>query len=209
MIELCNFKFNYGQKNILNIKHLCLDTDKISILMGSNGSGKSTLLRILKFLEGEFDNITYFGNKHLNSDEKRQIYLLFPEPVFLNRSVEKNFYFLLKTYKLDSKEIKKRLNEVLNLLEIDRSLLKKYPSELSSGQGQKIAFALALSVRAKYYLLDEPSAFLDKDTMILFKKAILYMQKTYKSGFLIASHDKNFLDFLAQKKYYLHAGEIL
>ncbi|EAL5981925.1 ABC transporter ATP-binding protein, partial [Campylobacter coli] len=50
MIELCNFKFNYGQKNILNIKHLCLDTDKISILMGSNGSGKSTLLRILKFL---------------------------------------------------------------------------------------------------------------------------------------------------------------
>lgn len=97
---------------------------------------------------------------------------------------------MLKTYKLDSKEIKKRLNEVLNLLEIDRSLLKKYPSELSSGQGQKIAFALALSVRAKYYLLDEPSAFLDKDTMILFKKAILYMQKTYKSGFLIASHDK-------------------
>ncbi|EIQ3442696.1 ATP-binding cassette domain-containing protein, partial [Campylobacter coli] len=59
MIELCNFKFNYGQKNILNIKHLCLDTDKISILMGSNGSGKSTLLRILKFLEGEFDNIIY------------------------------------------------------------------------------------------------------------------------------------------------------
>lgn len=51
MIELCNFKFNYGQKNILNIKHLCLDTDKISILMGSNGSGKSTLLRILKFLK--------------------------------------------------------------------------------------------------------------------------------------------------------------
>ncbi len=106
---------------------------------------------------------------------------------------------MLKTYKLDSKEIKKRLNEVLNLLEIDRSLLKKYPSELSSGQGQKIAFALALSVRAKYYLLDEPSAFLDKDTMILFKKAILYMQKTYKSGFLIASHDKNFLNFWRKK----------
>ncbi len=78
-------------------------------------------------------------------------------------------------------------------------MLKKYPSELSSGQGQKIAFALALSVRAKYYLLDEPSAFLDKDTMILFKKAILYMQKTYKSGFLIASHDKNFLDFWRKK----------
>ncbi len=105
--------------------------------MGSNGSGKSTLLRILKFLEGEFDNITYFGNKHLNSDEKRQIYLLFPEPVFLNRSVEKNFYFLLKTYKLDSKEIKKRLNEVLNLLEIDRSLLKNILASFHLDKGKK------------------------------------------------------------------------
>ncbi len=82
MIELCNFKFNYGQKNILNIKHLCLDTDKISILMGSNGSGKSTLLRILKFLEGEFDNITYFGNKHLNSDENAKFTYYFPSLSF-------------------------------------------------------------------------------------------------------------------------------
>lgn len=44
-------------------------------------------------------------------------------------------------------------------LNLDESLLSKYPNELSSGQSQKIAFAIALSVRAKYYLLDEPSAF--------------------------------------------------
>ncbi|MBZ7928556.1 tungstate ABC transporter ATP-binding protein TupC [Campylobacter molothri] len=209
MIELNNFNFNYDQKNILNIKKLVLDTNKISILMGLNGSGKSTLLRILKFLEGDFENISYFGKTHLNSDEKRQIYLLFPEPVFLNRSIEKNFLFLLKTYKIDLKEIKNRIDETFNLLEIDKNLLKKHPNELSSGQSQKLAFALALSVRAKYYLLDEPSAFLDQKTAILLKKAILFMQKTYKSGFLIASHDKVFLDSLAQKRYYLHSGEIL
>ncbi|MBZ7953789.1 ABC transporter ATP-binding protein [Campylobacter sp. W0018] len=209
MIELNNFSFSYDQKNILNIKKLVLDTSKISILMGLNGSGKSTLLRILKFLEGDFENISYFGKTHLNSDEKRQIYLLFPEPVFLNRSIEKNFLFLLKTYKIDLKEIKNRIDETFNLLEIDKSLLKKHPNELSSGQSQKLAFALALSVRAKYYLLDEPSAFLDQKTAILLKKAILFMQKNYNSGFLIASHDKVFLDSLAQKRYYLHSGEIL
>ena len=49
MIEISNLFFNYENKEILKIKHLKLDTNKITILMGANGSGKSTFLRILKF----------------------------------------------------------------------------------------------------------------------------------------------------------------
>lgn len=208
MIELKNLHFSYKDKEILKIKNLKLDTSKISVLMGENGSGKSTLLRILKFLEGEFENITYFGKNKLSSKQKREIYLLFSEPTLLNRSVKDNFYFNLKTYEVKD-GYQKRIDEVLTWLELDKTLLKKMPCELSSGQKQKIAFAIALSLRAKYYLLDEPSSFLDKQTSILFKKAILKMHEKFKCGFLIASHDKNFLDSLAQIKFYLHSGEIL
>lgn len=209
MIEISNLFFNYQNKEILKIKSLKLDTSKISILMGANGSGKSTFLRILKFLEGDFSkNISYFGNFKPNNKQKRQIYLLFPEPILLNRSVRANFLFTLKIYGI-KEGIKERIKESLDCLNLDENLLNKYPSELSSGQSQKIAFAIALSVRARYYLLDEPSAFLDKNTTILFKKAILKMHEKFDTGFLIASHDKHFLDSLAQKKLYLHSGEIL
>lgn len=209
MIEISNLFFNYQNKEILKIKNLKLDTSKISILMGTNGSGKSTFLRILKFLEGDFSkNISYFGNFKLNNKQKREIYLLFPEPILLNRSVRANFLFTLKTYGI-KEDIEERIKESLMCLNLDESLLSKYPNELSSGQSQKIAFAIALSVRAKYYLLDEPSAFLDKNTTLLFKKAILKMHENFNTGFLIASHDKHFLDSLAQKKLYLHSGEIL
>ncbi|EGA1086832.1 ABC transporter ATP-binding protein, partial [Campylobacter jejuni] len=209
MIEISNLFFNYQNKEVLKIKNLKLDTSKINILMGANGSGKSTFLRILKFLEGDFSkNISYFGNFKLNNKQKREIYLLFPEPILLNRSVRANFLFTLKTYGI-KEDIEERIKESLMFLNLDESLLSKHPNELSSGQSQKIAFAIALSVRAKYYLLDEPSAFLDKNTTLLFKKAILKMHENFNTGFLIASHDKHFLDSLAQKKLYLHSGEIL
>lgn len=210
MISIKNLHFSYKQKEILKIKNLELDTSKISVLMGANGSGKSTLLRVLKFLEGDFStNISYFGKNKLTKEEKRLIYILLPEPSLLNRSIEKNFHFVLKTYGVEKKEWKKRIDELLTMLDLDEKLLSKQPSELSSGQIQKLAFAMALSVRARYYLLDEPSAFLDKNSALLFRRAILKMQKEFKSGFLIVSHDKTFLDSLAQVKFYLHDGMIL
>ncbi|RQD67727.1 ABC transporter ATP-binding protein [Campylobacter hepaticus] len=209
MIEITNLFFQYQKKEVLKIKHLKLDTSKISVLMGANGSGKSTFLRILKFLEGDFSKqISYFGNFKLTRKQKRAIYLLFPEPILLNRSVRSNFLFTLKTYGIKD-NIQNRIKESLAYLRLDESILDKYFNELSSGQSQKLAFAIALSVRARYYLLDEPSAFLDNNTLNLFKEAILKMHKEFNTGFLIASHDKHFLDALAQKKLYLHSGEIL
>ena len=176
--------------------------------MGENGSGKSTLLRILAFLEGNFDNISYFGKKNLNNEEKREIFIIFAEPMLLNRNVKDNFLFAFKTYKIKEKH-NELIKNSLEKLNIDTNLLNKMPNELSSGQKQKISFAIALSIKAKYYLLDEPSAFLDKNSIILLKKAILEKNKKENSGFLIASHDKFFLDSLADKKLYLNEGEIL
>ncbi len=210
MISIKNLNFSYGEKKILSIKSLELDTSKISILMGANGSGKSTLLRVLKFLEGDFSaNISYFGQNKLSDKQKRSICILLPEPSLLKRSIEKNFHFILELHGVKKQEWQTRIKELLKMLDLDELLLKKRPNELSSGQIQKVAFAMALSVRARYYLLDEPSAFLDKNAVLLFKKAILRMQKEFQSGFLIVSHDKTFLDSLAEVKFYLHDGVIL
>lgn len=208
MIKINNLNFFYEKKQILKIKNLNLDTSKISVLMGSNGSGKSTLLRILSFLEGKFKNIYYFGKNNLNNEEKRQIFLLFAEPILLNRSIKDNFLFAFKTYKIHG-NFMQIIKDIFEKLQIDINLLNKMPNELSSGQIQKISIAIALSIKAKYYLLDEPTSFLDKNSISLVKKVILQENKKRNCGFLIASHDKFFLDSLADKKLYLHDGEIL
>ncbi|TEY04000.1 ATP-binding cassette domain-containing protein [Campylobacter sp. US33a] len=206
MIEINNLQFAYNDKKILSIEKLEIASDKISILMGENGSGKSTFLRILSFLEGKFD-ISYWGKKNLNLEEKRQIRLHLAQPILLNRSVKENFIFALKTYKI--KNTKERIEEALEYFKLEKNLLKKNKNELSSGQIQKISLALDFALRAKFYLLDEPSAFLDKESIVLLKNAIIKMKKEHKSGFLIASHDKIFLDTLADFKFYLHSGNIL
>ena len=209
MIEIKNLSFFYEEKRILKQANLTLDTSKISILMGANGSGKSTFLRVLNFLEGDFhQNITYFGKNILSHKEKRKIYLLFAEACLLNRSVENNLKFVQKTYQIKG-DLQAFLNEIYTLFELDNNLVKKYTGEISSGQRQKIAFAMAIAARAHYYLLDEPSAFLDKKTSLLLKNAILHMKKSLNCGFLIASHDKEFLDSLAEIKFYLSDGVIL
>ncbi|MBS4275225.1 tungstate ABC transporter ATP-binding protein TupC [Campylobacter vulpis] len=209
MIEIKNLSFSYGTKCILKNLNLKLDTSKISILMGANGSGKSTFLRVLHFLEGDFhQNISYFKKNILSREEKRWLYLLFAEACVLNRSVENNLKFIQKTYQIKG-DLRGFLNEIYTLLEFDKNLLKKYPGELSSGQRQKVAFAMAMAARVRYYLLDEPSAFLDKNTSFLIKNAILHLKKSLNCGFLIASHDKEFLDSLAEVKLYLSDGMIL
>lgn len=209
MIQIRNLRFFYDERQILNIKKLNLNTSQITILMGENGSGKSTLLHILAFLKGDFSqSVSYWGKRKLTLNEKRQICLLFAEPALLNRSVRQNFIFALKTHGVKA-NFSERIKEAFALLELDEGLLDKHSVELSSGQSQKIAFGILLSLRARYYLLDEPTAFLDKNASLLFKKAILHLQKRYNCGFFIASHDKIFLDALAQKRLYLHSAEIL
>ena len=100
------------------------------------------------------------------------------------------------------------MDEALGLTGLDRSFLSKKHFELSSGQTQRIAFALALAQRAKLYLLDEPTNSLDLAASKLFARAILFMRSRYGCGFIIASHDEKWLSAIAQRSVFLHRGKI-
>ena len=208
MIEIKNLTLNYRQNRILDIKNLSIDTSKITALMGSNGSGKSTLMRVISFLQRPSGGIvSLWGEPYPSLKTLRQISLLLPEPVLLKRSVEENFKFALKSRNLIS-DFKARIGESLELVGLNESFLKKRHFELSSGQTQRIAFALNLVLRSKLYLLDEPTNSVDLATAKLFSKAILYLKEQYKSGFIIASHDEKWLSAISQNLIFLHKGQV-
>ena len=208
LISVRDLVLRYGRSEILNIPSLDLNTSGITALLGSNGSGKSTLLRILAFLQRPSSgSVELWGQRAPSLQTLRQTCLLLPEPVLLKRSVEQNFKFALKSRGALA-EFDERVDEALSLTGLDRSFLSKKHFELSSGQTQRIAFALALAQRAKLYLLDEPTNSLDLAASKLFARAILFMRSRYGCGFIIASHDEKWLSAIAQRSVFLHRGKI-
>jgi len=208
LISVRDLVLRYGRSEILNIPSLDLNTSGITALLGSNGSGKSTLLRILSFLQRPSSgSVELWGQRAPSLQTLRQTCLLLPEPVLLKRGVEQNFKFALKSRGALA-EFDERVDEALSLTGLDRSFLSKKHFELSSGQTQRIAFALALAQRAKLYLLDEPTNSLDLAASKLFARAILFMRSRYGCGFIIASHDEKWLSAIAQRSVFLHRGKI-
>ena len=208
LISVRDLVLRYGRSEILNIPSIDLNTSGITALLGSNGSGKSTLLRILSFLQRPSSgSVELWGQRAPSLQTLRQTCLLLPEPVLLKRSVEQNFKFALKSRGALA-EFDERVDEALGLTGLDRSFLSKKHFELSSGQTQRIAFALALAQRAKLYLLDEPTNSLDLAASKLFARAILFMRSRYGCGFIIASHDEKWLSAIAQRSVFLHRGKI-
>lgn len=200
-MKISNLNKTYNNRVVLDISSLNIGDDKITALMGSNGSGKSTLLRILAGVERDFS-----GEIDRNFSV-RSISLLLPEPRLLKRSVRANFEFVARNYGFFD-EIEARIDESLELVGLDRSFLAKRHFELSSGQIQRIAFALVLITRNKFILLDEPTNSVDLATSKLFAKSVLYMKRRYGCGFLIASHDGKWLSSVAEDRIFLYNARV-
>lgn len=200
-MKISNLKQIYNSHLILDIENLEFDTSKITALMGTNGSGKSTLLRLIAGLEkpynGEIDRTIKIND----------ISILLPEPVLLKRSVRQNFKFLLKINGLED-EFKARVGESLELSGLNESFLDKKYYALSSGQTQRVAFALVLALRKPLILLDEPTNSLDISSSKLFAKTIQYMNERYKCGFVIASHDEKWLSVISNDSVFLYDGKV-
>ena len=208
MINVRNLRLNYGASEILNISHLDIDVSKITALTGSNGSGKSTLMRVMSFLQKPSSGeVRLWGSSAPSLNLLRDVSVLLPEPALLKRSVRENFKAVLKSRGVLA-EFEQRASEALNLVGLDESFLNKRHFELSSGQTQRVSFALNLALRSRLYLLDEPTNSVDVGTSKLFGKAVLYMQQRYGCGFVIASHDDKWLTAIAEENVFLHKGRV-
>ena len=208
MINVRNLRLNYGASEILNIPRLDIDVSKITALTGSNGSGKSTLMRVMSFLQKPTSGeVRLWGSSAPSLNLLRDVSVLLPEPALLKRSVRENFRAVLKSRGVLA-EFEQRASEALNLVGLDESFLNKRHFELSSGQTQRVSFALNLALRSRLYLLDEPTNSVDVGTSKLFGKAVLYMQQRYGCGFVIASHDDKWLSAVAEENVFLHKGRV-
>ena len=153
----------FGSFVALDNVSVAIPGGSLTALLGPSGSGKSTLLRVIAGLEQpDTGDVAILGEDATNlPPQKRGVGFVFQHyAAFKHLTVWENVAFGMKIRKRPKDEIKARVTELLNLVQLD-GLADRYPSQLSGGQRQRMALARALAVEPKVLLLDEPFGALD------------------------------------------------
>lgn len=179
-------------------------------LLGGSGCGKTTLLRMLSGFEAPTSgSITIDGIDMSRvppyerpTNMMFQSYALFP-----HMTVEKNVAFGLKQDKLPSAEIADRVDDILQLVEL-QDYKKRKPHQLSGGQKQRVALARALVKQPKLLLLDEPLAALDKKLREQTQFELMNIQEKVGITFVVVTHDQEEAMTLSTRIAVMDDGEI-
>jgi len=142
---------------------LAIAGGSLTALLGPSGSGKSTLLRIIAGLETPDEGDVAISGDDATTlpPQERGVGFVFQHyAAFKHMNVHDNVGFGLKIRKRPKAEIRAKVDELLELVQLD-GLAERYPSQLSGGQRQRMALARALAVEPRVLLLDEPFGALD------------------------------------------------
>jgi len=197
-LQLKNIKkiYPHGRKNegVVAVQDLNLDiVDKeFIVLVGPSGCGKTTVLRMIAGLEEITDGELYIDGALMNDVEpkNRDISMVFQSyALYPHMTVFDNIAFPLKLRKVDKKTIRKRVQEVAEVLDITEYLDRK-PKELSGGQRQRVAIGRAIVREPKVLLMDEPLSNLDAKLRNHMRTEIIKLRQKINTTFVYVTHDQ-------------------
>ena len=200
---------------VLSYVNLQLHEGEFAYLIGRTGSGKSSLLKTLYaelLLRDGQGQVAGFNLREVAENKKeiallrRKIGMVFQDfSLLYDRSVEKNLEFVLRaTDWKDAKQIKNRINEVLDWVGLE-NVLDKLPHQLSGGEQQRLAIARALLNNPLLILADEPTGNLDPDVSDEILE-LLHRISENGTAVLMATHDYRLINKFPGTVYKIEDG---
>src|SRR3954468_17633934 len=162
-IIVSNVNKSFGDFAALTDVSVEIPSGSLTALLGPSGGGKSTLLRVIAGLEKADSGLVEIEGKDATTlpAQDRGVGFVFQHyAAFKHLSVARNVAFGLEIRKRPKAEIKKKVDELLELVHLEQ-FAHRYPAQLSGGQRQRMALARALAAEPQVLLLDEPFGALD------------------------------------------------
>jgi len=211
ILELKGITKKFGDFVAVDRINLAIEENEIFCLLGGSGCGKSTLLRIIAGLETptrgrvfiEGDDVTDIPPYDRPMNIMFQSYAIFP-----HMTVEKNVAYGLKRDRLAKADIRNRVKEILELVQMSR-FAKRKPHQLSGGQQQRVALARALVKQPKVLLLDEPLAALDKKLREKTQFELMDIQHKLGITFVVVTHDQDEAMTLSSRIAVMNKGKFV
>jgi sulfate transport system ATP-binding protein len=185
-------------------------TGSLTALLGPSGSGKSTLLRVIAGLEKQDDGEIFIFDEEKTGvpPQKRGVGFVFQHyAAFKHMTVFENVAFGLKIRKRKKAEIRKRVHELLELVQLD-GFSHRYPAQLSGGQRQRMALARALAVEPEVLLLDEPFGALDARVRQELRAWLRRLHEEIEVTTILVTHDQEEAMELADRIVLMNHGRI-
>ena len=187
----------YSDKTALRDFSLSVEPGQRVAILGPSGCGKTTVLRLLAgFIAPDAGTISIDGKvvakdgKILQQPEQRHIGMVFQDlALWPHLTVAGNLEFALKAQRIAKGERIKRINEILELVEMD-TYLRARPAQLSGGQQQRVALARALVMQPKALLMDEPLSNLDEELNRHLRGELLRLHAQLSFTLLYVTHDR-------------------
>ena len=208
-IKLRSVSKKFGEFTAVDNIDLNIYKGELFSLLGGSGCGKTTLLRMLAGFEPPSSGTIYIDGVDMTDvpPYARPINMMFQSyALFPHMTVEQNVAYGLKRDKIPKHEIKRRVDEILSMVELS-DFIKRKPHQLSGGQRQRVALARALVKRPKVLLLDEPLGALDKRLREQTQFELINIQDQLGVTFVVVTHDQEEAMTLSTRMAMMDAGK--
>ncbi|MCD7737890.1 MAG: ATP-binding cassette domain-containing protein [Lachnospiraceae bacterium] len=189
-------------------------------VVGESGCGKSTLGRTIIRLQEATDGSTFLDGEEIThvkgKDLKRireKMQIIFQDPYSsLNprKRVETTIMEPLKySHKYKSDEIKKRTEELMDLVGVEERLRQAYPHELDGGRRQRVGIARALALNPEFVICDEPVSALDVSIQAQVLNLLLDLQQQMNLSYMFVTHDLSVVRYISDNICVMYLGQLV
>ncbi len=211
LIRLSGVAKSFDNDVILKSLNLSVNDGEFATLLGPSGCGKTTTLRIIGGFEKPDAGDVFFASQRINDvpPNKRNINTVFQKyALFPHLNVAENIAFGLNIRKVDKKEVARRVEEMLELVNL-KGFGRRSVASLSGGQQQRVAIARAVIQQPKVLLLDEPLGALDLKLRKEMQVELKNLHETLNMTFIYVTHDQEEALTMSDTVVVMNQGEIL